>query len=384
MKRNTKWLATVGLSAGLLLGACNADEPVAESATDNIAFTVGDFEMTESEFTALMINQPMGGGYSYGERILEQEIVTQVLEMAYGDRVTDEMVEDALADMIDLYGGQDEYNNYMEREGFTNEQMKKETRSSLLFDEALFDAYPLEEEELKALHDNQIPLGTRVAHILVEDEDVAESLIEELADGADFAELVQKHSIDEGSLHTDGEYTIIPGQFEPAFEDASIALGEDEVTSSPVETPHGFHIIKSLNVGEKASFDESRDALRDQFYNDLFETGEAVYEQIIFDLIEEYESSISVSLTDLSGVVSRMLENNPANQPEYEAFGGEDIEFITAGEEGVDEYEFSLEDLEDMDAYEDEDFGNFEAVDGDTSDVDADTEDPDAETTNDD
>jgi peptidyl-prolyl cis-trans isomerase SurA len=74
----------------------------------------------------------------------------------------------------------------------------------------------------------------------------AESLLDSLRLGADFARLATKYSDDPGSRMQGGDLgTVDRGVFYPEFESAAFALKEKEI-STVVESPVGFHIIQLL------------------------------------------------------------------------------------------------------------------------------------------
>lgn len=72
----------------------------------------------------------------------------------------------------------------------------------------------------------------------------ADSLLAEIREGADFAELAREHSDDTGSAPGGGDLDWFRrGVMVPAFEDAAFRLRDGQV-SEPVRTPFGWHIIK--------------------------------------------------------------------------------------------------------------------------------------------
>lgn len=74
----------------------------------------------------------------------------------------------------------------------------------------------------------------------------AESLLDSLKNGADFAVLATKYSDDPGSRAQGGDLGLVQrGMFYPEFEAAAFALKEGEI-SGVVESPVGFHIIQLL------------------------------------------------------------------------------------------------------------------------------------------
>ncbi|MEG3619961.1 peptidylprolyl isomerase [Magnetovibrio sp. PR-2] len=84
---------------------------------------------------------------------------------------------------------------------------------------------------------------TRARHILVEDEDYAKTLIEELEDGADFAELASKHSTGPTKANGGKLGWFIPGQMVKEFEEAASVLDTGEHSQIPVKTRFGWHVI---------------------------------------------------------------------------------------------------------------------------------------------
>jgi peptidyl-prolyl cis-trans isomerase C len=81
------------------------------------------------------------------------------------------------------------------------------------------------------------------SHILVTSQEQAQSLLEQVRTGADFAALARQHSqcpskINGGSLGQFG-----PGQMVKSFEEATYALNIGSV-SDPVQTQFGYHLIQ--------------------------------------------------------------------------------------------------------------------------------------------
>src|SRR5690606_8899767 len=81
------------------------------------------------------------------------------------------------------------------------------------------------------------------AHILVETQDLARELHNQLAEGADFAELAIANSIDEGTAPNGGDLGwFTRDEMVAPFAEAAFAL-EPGDTSEPVQSEFGWHII---------------------------------------------------------------------------------------------------------------------------------------------
>src|SRR5580698_199415 len=80
-------------------------------------------------------------------------------------------------------------------------------------------------------------------HILVETEDEAKAIEEELKKGADFAELAKKKSKDPGAADGGDLGFFTKEQMVPEFSAAAFALEPGKI-SDPVKTQFGWHVIK--------------------------------------------------------------------------------------------------------------------------------------------
>jgi len=125
-------------------------------------------------------------------------------------------------------------------------------RQSILIRE-LFEDHraknPVSDEMAKAEYDKfkAQASGTeyRARHILVDSEDEAKSLIKQIQSGASFEELAQKHSKDPGSGANGGDLDYAkPDAYVPEFGNAMKALQKGQMTSEPVKSSFGWHIIK--------------------------------------------------------------------------------------------------------------------------------------------
>ena len=80
-------------------------------------------------------------------------------------------------------------------------------------------------------------------HILVETEDQAKKIADELKKGADFAELAKKESKDPGAADGGDLGFFTKDQMVPEFSAAAFALEPGKI-SDPVKTQFGWHVIK--------------------------------------------------------------------------------------------------------------------------------------------
>jgi peptidyl-prolyl cis-trans isomerase C len=89
----------------------------------------------------------------------------------------------------------------------------------------------------------------RARHILVETEEQAKGLIDELKKGGKFEDLATKNSKDPGSAQRGGDLDWnVPGTYDKQFADALVKLEKGKYTDTPVRTRFGYHIIMLEDV----------------------------------------------------------------------------------------------------------------------------------------
>jgi foldase protein PrsA len=85
----------------------------------------------------------------------------------------------------------------------------------------------------------------KCSHILVKKHSEAITILERLKKGEGFANLARDLSIDKGSGKRGGDLGLFGrGTMVKPFEEAAFKLKKGEITSEPVKTEFGYHIIK--------------------------------------------------------------------------------------------------------------------------------------------
>jgi peptidyl-prolyl cis-trans isomerase C len=108
------------------------------------------------------------------------------------------------------------------------------------------------------------------AHILVETEDEAKALVDELNNGADFAALARENSTGPSGPNGGDLGWFGAGMMVKPFEQAVMDL-EAGTVSEPVKTQFGWHVIllKETRLKEAPSLDEVRDEMRTKVEQDV-------------------------------------------------------------------------------------------------------------------
>ena len=126
------------------------------------------------------------------------------------------------------------------------------------------------DQMVKDLYDKR---GTEfnAAHILVQDEALANEIAKKAKAGEDFAELATQYSKDPGSAAKGGDlgwFTV--GRMVKPFEDAVVALKDGEI-SDPVKTNYGYHIIKRIatRTRQQEPFEKVKENLKKTLEREL-------------------------------------------------------------------------------------------------------------------
>ncbi len=180
--------------------------------------------------------------------------------------VTDEEVKETIDELIDSFGGELEFEEFLESNAMTREYFTNYTRNDLIFtkhiddyreDIVIEDQYAQEyfaenKEDLEVL---------RASHILLSSEEDGNRILAALKNGEDFEQLAITESKDSGSAINGGDLgPIVRGQYTGVqeFEKAVFELEVGEI-SDLVETEVGYHIIRLDE--KKDTFEELKDEI---------------------------------------------------------------------------------------------------------------------------
>jgi peptidyl-prolyl cis-trans isomerase C len=114
--------------------------------------------------------------------------------------------------------------------------------------------HPVTDQQIQAEYDKQKATQGdkeyKARHILVEKEDEAKDIIDQLKKGAKFDDLAKK-SKDPGSAAKGGDLGWAgPGAYVKPFSDAMIKLEKGKFTEVPVQSQFGYHVIQLDDVRE--------------------------------------------------------------------------------------------------------------------------------------
>ena len=223
-------------AAGLLFAGCDkkpGDQAKTEGAADagKVVATVNGQNITQSDYdNYLALRQQQMGP------IPDKDKEKQV--------VLNEMTEKMLLQQYAL-------DNKLDQDPEVSALMKR-VREEILVQAVkrkLLKDNPITEDDVKKRFEQEVAnthkTEYKVRHILVKDEAEAKDIITLLQKGANFDKLAKEKSIDTQSGKAGGELGWInQGMVVPDFFNAVMKLKKGAITTEPVKTDFGWHIIK--------------------------------------------------------------------------------------------------------------------------------------------
>lgn len=241
--------AAVILAAMVAVGATGCS-----TFSDNgVAARVGDLELSQSQFDGLLIAATPGAepgdqlalSGDTARDLLNTWILTRILEL---DLAADGAAVDPVATEEAASALEASDPDRWATTPVAMQDLQVEQQAAITSWSELEVATP-SDDELRAIYDGGTEESGIVcsAHILVGTEEQANDLLDQLDDGADFAELAASESIDTASGADGGNLPCdLRGNFEgayvPEFVDAALAAQLGEPTG-PVQSQFGYHVI---------------------------------------------------------------------------------------------------------------------------------------------
>lgn len=198
------------------------------------------------------------------ERLVEQEAKKQNITISSKD------IQDRLDQIIEQnFASEAEFTQALMMYNMSKEDMEKNIKNELMILEILGKDIEVEEEEMKDYFANNRTLFDReeqvkVRHILVEDEEEASEVLQELNNGADFADLAKEKSID-GSKDNGGDLGFVKRQdVVEEFGNAAFSLEPNEI-SGVVKSDYGYHVLQVLEKqpAQEAVYEDFEEEVHD-------------------------------------------------------------------------------------------------------------------------
>ncbi|NLP37044.1 MAG: foldase [Firmicutes bacterium] len=240
---------------------------------NEVVATVNGEKITKEQFYEALVENS-------GEMVLEQLVTLMVVSQEaqkQGINITEADVEARIEQMIqeDYYGSKDYFEQVLQQSGWTEDALKKNLLIDMMLTEMVRKKTEVTNEEVAEYFaenraDFDIPHEVNVRHILVDTEETAREVLEELEQGGNFAALAKEYSRDPGSAEKGGELGFV-GKDELVTEFAEAAFAAPVgLIKEPVQSLYGYHIIEVLEIQEyrEVKFAEVESDVREALINE--------------------------------------------------------------------------------------------------------------------
>jgi len=229
-------LFSLVIGGSLLLAGCNEplDDLNSDASTpgDDVVATVNDVPITK-DMLELHIQRRAG---PRAARLSEDDRETLLLELVEMELIA----QDARDHGMDNHRRVKAQVENMQRAVLAHERIEHLHRE------------PFDDEMLQALYGERFAdrphREYRIRQILLESEEDAEAILAELSDGGDFAELAQRYSAGPGASDGGDPGWMASDQMAEAVAERVMQLSPGEYSDEPVETSHGWYVVKLQNV----------------------------------------------------------------------------------------------------------------------------------------
>ena len=150
------------------------------------------------------------------------------------------------------------------------------------------------EKEIENYYEDKVYGDINSEHILVTidedrtDEDakkLAEEIISKLNDGKTFEEVKEEYA--DNTTYENLKYQGFNSNIQDSYMNALKELEDDSYTTEPVKTTYGYHIIHRIDQKEKASLEDTKDAIIEILAAEKKEADENLYYKALTNLREE-------------------------------------------------------------------------------------------------
>jgi foldase protein PrsA len=208
-----------------------------------------------------------------GAQTLEGMINELVVQQAVAEAkvtATEEEIDEEIATITAMYDSREAFENELTTYGYTIEQLREQIGNQLAVEKIVSKDVNVTDDEVKQYFESNkasydTPEQVRASHILVATKQEADTLLQQIQGGADFASLATENSLDTGSKELGGDLDFFPrGAMEQGFEEVAFGLQKGELGIA--ETGYGFHVIQVTDRQEAktAALDDNQEAIRKQ------------------------------------------------------------------------------------------------------------------------
>lgn len=265
------WIGGAVIAVALIVGIFTLN-------TDSYVASINGEKISDDALNEKLVSQ-------YGTDLLNSLINQKVIEKEIekeGIKITQEEIDEEMTEYEEYYGGKEAFQSVLDSNGTDISTVEKDIELYLATNKLMGDDIEITDEEMETyFEDNKDSFSQQeeveASHILVDDEETANKVIEKLDAGEDFAELAAEYSKD-STAETGGELGYFAdGEMEEALEDTTFSL-EVGTYSKPVKTENGYHIIKVTDhiQAKEATFEDAKEEIKEILFqqkaDELYDT----------------------------------------------------------------------------------------------------------------
>ncbi len=291
MKRLVLTLIAILVIAALVVSGCSSKK-TPEKLEQKVAAEVNGTKIYASEVEAQLASV-LGSHASQlqgeeGQQMIEQfrkQILEQLIEFELiyqeavkkGYKVTDADVKKRVEEIKKQFPSEDEFKKALQQAGITEselpERVKKQIYAEKMVEEIFKDIKVTDKEIEDYYKKNKDSFYTsetaNFSHVLVADEETAKKVISEIKGGLSFEKAVEKYSTDTMTKNNKGNFgavtkTAIEQMFGPDFSAAVFSLKEGEISSKPLVSSMGYHVVKLIKKepARLLSLEEAKETIK--------------------------------------------------------------------------------------------------------------------------
>jgi foldase protein PrsA len=309
-----KTISLLALALALAASGCGGEEAGKPDVPPGAIAIVGEFEIAKTEFDRLIDQAkksfeaqeqdfPEAGTPEYED--VKSSIVRSLVEEAQwaqeademGIKVTDQEVNKRLDELKEQFfqGDDKKYEEELERQGLTEQQVREEIRSRVLSEKiytSVTKSVKVTDQQIQAYYRKnetqfEQPESREVRHILVKSKAKSQDIYQQLQNGASFATLAKRFTEDEASKAEGGKMTAQKGRTVAPF-DKFVFDAETGDLSEPIKTEFGWHIIEVLSEVKPKSVTPLEDVKESIKTTLLQQRQNAAMRRWVADLKEKY------------------------------------------------------------------------------------------------
>ena len=246
-----------------------------------------------------------------GKSTLANMIINRALEQQYGKYVSSKKVDKQYNNYKKQYGSQ--FSAVLQQNGMTASSFKENLKTNLLSEQALKHIKKISKKQEQQAWKSYQPKVT-VQHILVAKKSTAQSIIKQLKDGKSFKSLAKKYSLDTATKNKAGKlpaFDSTDNTLDSSFKTAAFKLKTGEVTSTPVKSQSGYHVIKMSSHPAKGKFADHKKAIDDEIYASMAQD-QATMKDVISTVLKR--ADVSIKDSDLKDVLASYVSTTSATK----------------------------------------------------------------------